>query len=125
MKKIYLLVIILSCFACKKEAKKDDLYPTTETAQTPEQLGQEIFDGKGNCYSCHQTNKKIIGQGIQEIAKMYKGKNGQIVSFLKEESYPIVDPAMYATMKTNFAVTKNFTDEELKALEAYILSNSK
>jgi cytochrome c len=45
--------------------------------------------------------------------------------FLKGEGKPIVDPSQFEVMKANFALTKTFSDEELKGLEAYIYSNSK
>ena len=54
--------------------------------------------------------------------KIYKEQNASIVSFLKEEGKPIVDPSQYEVMKTNFAVTKAMSDDELKALEAYVMS---
>ena len=112
--------------SCKSEKEKEEpLYPTTEVAQTPEQLGQEIFDDKGMCYTCHKETQKVIGPSLVEIAKMYKDKGGNIVEFLKGEAKPIVDPSQYEVMKTNFAITKNLPAEELKALEAYILSHSK
>jgi cytochrome c len=131
MKRIALILLI--CFAisftfvsCKKEkAEKEPLYTDTEVSQTPEQLGQEIFDDKGMCYTCHKETQKVIGPSLAEIAKMYKDKGGNIVEFLKGKAEPIVDPSQYEVMKTNFAITKNLPAEELKALEAYILSHSK
>jgi cytochrome c len=48
-----------------------------------------------------------------------------MVTFLKGEGEPIVDPTQYAVMKDNFAITKNFSEEELKALEAYVYSHLK
>ena len=45
-----------------------------------------------------------------------------MVAFLQEKAEPIVDPSQYETMKTNFAITKNLSEEELKALEAYFYS---
>lgn len=126
---VILLVIILvgSLISCKKEEpKKESLYPKEEVATlTPEALGKEVFEGKGNCISCHQVDKKIIGPSIQEIAKIYKENNGNIISFLKEEAKPIVDPSQYEVMKTNFVLTKQMSDEELKALEAYFYSHVK
>lgn len=128
-------ILLMICFAssltlvsCKKEeVKKEPLYPTSakETTQTPEELGKEIFEGKGNCVSCHQVDKKLVGPSIQDIAKIYKEKNGSIISFLKEDAKPLVDPSQYEVMKTNFALTEEMSDEELKALEAYIYSNLK
>ena len=46
-----------------------------------------------------------------------------MVKFLREEADPIVDPSQYPVMKTNFYITKTFSDEELKALEAYMYSH--
>ncbi len=48
-----------------------------------------------------------------------------MVSFLKGKGEPIVDPTQYEVMKANFALTKTFSDDELKALEAYVYSNLK
>lgn len=126
MRKIALVFFLFLLMSCKNEkAEKEPLYTNTEVSQTPEQLGQAIFDDKGMCYSCHKENQKVIGPSLAEIAKMYKDKGGNIVEFLKGEAKPIVDPDQYEVMKTNFAITKNLPAEELKALEAYILSHSK
>lgn len=124
MKFTILTIALFLLIACqKKEEKKEQLYP--EIAQTPEQLGKEIFEGKGNCVACHQVSQKVIGPGIQQIASIYKEKNASIVSFLKEESEPLVDPDQYEVMKTNFAITRTMSDEELKAIEAYMYATLK
>ena len=128
MKKLLFVAIILALVSCKKEeTSKNPLYPTaTEAiAQTPVTLGKEIFEGKGNCVACHQVAEKVIGPSLQEIAKIYKDKNADMVTFLKGEGEPIVDPSQYEVMKTNFAITKAMSDEELKALEAYVYSHLK
>jgi cytochrome c len=125
MRKCIILLSAIALFSCKKEEKKEALYPEGEAAKTPVALGQEIFEGKGNCFDCHKPDQKVIGPSIQEIAQAYKKQGASIVSFLKEEAKPIVDPSQYETMKTNFALTKNLSDDELKALEAYILSEPK
>ena len=128
MRKILFLFAVLVFASCKKEeVKKESLYPTTieEVAQTPAELGEEIFKGKGNCVACHQVAEKVIGPSLQDIAKIYKDKNADMVVFLKGEGEPIVDPSQYEVMKTNFAVTKAMSDDELKALEAYVYSNLK
>nr|WP_294939309.1 c-type cytochrome [uncultured Flavobacterium sp.] len=120
-----LMMMMLSCQSEKKE--KIALYP--EVKKSPEEismaLGKEVFEGKGMCYSCHKPNQKVIGPSVAEIAKIYKAKGASITDFLTEKDGPIVDPSQYAVMKTNFAITKNLPEEELKALENYILSFSK
>lgn len=126
MKRILFIVTVLILFSCRKEeGNKEPLYPSTteEVTPTPIELGKEIFEGKGNCVACHQVDKKVIGPSLQDIAKIYKDKNASIVTFLKGEGEPIVDPSQYEVMKTNFEVTKSMSEEELKALEAFIQSN--
>ena len=136
MKKILFLSAVLALASCKKESQEPFGEPTestTETysegetakATTPEALGKEIFEGKGNCVSCHQVDQKVIGPSIQEIGKTYKDKKGDIITFLKGNADPIVDPSQFEVMKTNIPITQAMSDEELKALEAYIDSNSK
>ncbi len=117
MKKTGLLFIILVFFSCKKEEK-------AEPNVTPNsvEIGKNLFEGKGACTACHKPNAKIIGPSLVEISKIYKEKNASIVSFLKEESEPIVDPSQYEVMKTNFTITKTMSEEELKALEEYVMS---
>jgi len=131
--KLFIAIVALSLFSCKKEEKKETLYPSSETVTegtastlTPsEKTLEEIFNGKGNCFSCHKPDQKIIGPSVTEIAKIYKEKNADMVQFLKGEGEPLVDPSQYEVMKTNFAITKNFTDEELKGLEDYFYSHLK
>ncbi|REG92253.1 c-type cytochrome [Flavobacterium aquicola] len=127
MKKLALIAIVLLAFSCKKESEEPFGKPaaTATEVQTPEALGKEIFEGKGNCVACHQVDQKVIGPSIKEIAKIYKDKNGNMVNFLKGESEAIVDPAQFPVMQANLAITKTFTEDELKAVEAYINSNLK
>ncbi|MFN3967324.1 c-type cytochrome [Flavobacterium sp.] len=124
MKKIILLAFIITFASCKKEV--EDNYGQPKQDETAVAIsGKELFEGKGTCTACHLPGQKVIGPSITEIAKIYKEKKGSIVSFLKEESEPIVDPSQYEVMKANFAITKQMSDEELKALEDYIYTFSK
>jgi cytochrome c len=132
-KEVLFLSAVLALASCKKEVTENTDQNPTESysegesakAKTPEALGKEIFEGKGNCMACHQVDQKIIGPSIQEIAKIYKDKNADIITFLKGNAEPIVDPSQFDVMKTNFPVTKAMSDEELKAIETYIYSNLK
>jgi len=134
MKQILIFLLPFALLSCKKEETKNNTATeqTTTVSEgdnpssnlTPEaKLGQEIFDGKGNCYSCHKPDQKIVGPSIQEIARIYSDKKGNMVNFLMGEADPIVDPSQYETMKANIYLTKTFSDEELKALEAYFMSH--
>ncbi|WP_396171442.1 c-type cytochrome [Flavobacterium sp.] len=126
MKKALLLLAILAFVSCKKESEESfGKSETTTEVQKPEELGKTLFEGKGACLACHKPDVKVIGPSLQDIAKIYKEKNGDMVTFLKGEGEPIVDPTQYAVMKANFAITKTMTEEELKALEAYVYSHLK
>lgn len=126
MKKLAVLTLAVLAISCKKEGQESFGKPTepTETVEvkSPEVLGKEIFEGKGNCVACHQIDQKVVGPSIKEIAKIYKDKNGNMVSFLKGETEAIVDPSQFAVMQANLEITKTFSEEELKAIEAYIYS---
>src|SRR6187402_1339447 len=98
MKKILFLSAFLALASCKKEQEPfgkstettTESYSEGESAEvkTPEALGKSIFEGKGNCVSCHQVDQKVIGPSIQEIGKIYKDKKGDIVTFLKGNADP-------------------------------------
>jgi cytochrome c len=124
MKKIASILLLASLFSCKKgiESKKEPLYPeaTSSSERLQIDLGETIFNGKGNCYACHKPDQKIIGPSLQEIVKIYKEKKGNMYDFLKNDAEPIVDPTQYELMKTNLVITKAMSDEELNALVAYI-----
>lgn len=126
-KNILLLISLIAFVSCKKEIAEPSGKDNSKLAQTvkPNDLGEEIFNGKGMCYSCHKPNQKVIGPSVAEIAKIYREKGASITDFLTEKSKPIVDPSQYSVMKTNFAITKNLPKEELEALESYMLSFAK
>ncbi|WP_310558538.1 c-type cytochrome [Flavobacterium sp.] len=122
-----LLAGMLSLVSCKKESSDESFGKPENTSeiQKPEDLGKEIFNGKGACIACHKPDVKLIGPSLHDIAKIYKEKNGDMITFLKGEGEPIVDPTQYEIMKTNFAITKAMSDTELKAIEAYVYSTLK
>ena len=124
MRKLFLSLTVVLFVSCGE--KKENETNTTSVEVSPEnamlEKGKELFEGKGTCTACHKPAAKIIGPSIKEISKIYKDKNASIVMFLKGEGEPIVDPTQFEIMKTNFAITKNMTEEELQALEAYLMS---
>jgi cytochrome c len=122
MKKLMILSVLFIVFSCKKENQESFGKPSTPVAETPMAIGKTIFEGKGMCITCHKPDVKLVGPSLQDIAKIYKEKNGNMISFLKGEGEALVDPTQYEVMKANFAVTKTFSDEELKGVELYVNS---
>jgi cytochrome c len=125
MKKIVLLFAAMAFVACKNEPKDSFGVSNSKTEVVVDasiEKGKKLFEGKGACLSCHQPDKKIIGPSIKEIATIYKNENADMIAFLREEGKPIVDPSQYEVMRTNFAVTKSMSDEELQAIVDYMYS---
>ncbi len=141
MKKTIKLVlgVLILIFAISCGNKKDDQdfgkKPTPEVTKEvakPDnsafplaEKGKQLFNGKGICMTCHKPDVKLVGPSLQDIAKIYKEKNASIATFLKGDEKPLVDPTQFEVMKTNFALTKTFTDEERQSLEQYVLSQAK
>ena len=132
MKYFLTLLAAVSLFACKGNSKQEEPFGEKSEATTTEgesagytaseKIGEETFNGKGNCFSCHKPDQKVIGPSIMEIAKVYVEKNGDMAAFLREKADPIVDPSQYSVMKTNFYITKHFTDEEIQGIVDYMMS---
>lgn len=116
MRYLWLLPVVLFSAACgSKEAESAPKDPLVAR-------GEKLFEGRGNCTTCHKSDKKIVGPSLVEIAKVYREKQGDLVAFLKEEAPAIVDPHQYEAMRINLRLTKKMSQDELRALEAYILS---
>ena len=128
MKLLYIIAFALSLVSCGEKKETDprgnpiEETKTTTKALSSEDLGKELFEGKGMCATCHKPDAKIVGPSIKDIAKIYTEKKASISIFLQGEAEPIVDPTQFEIMKANFAITKTMTEEELKALEDYMLS---
>ncbi len=124
MQKIMVLLaaIVLLSAGCQSEKKEKSTIKIGAKKEKVSSfdMGKSIFNGKGKCYTCHKIDKKSIGPGVIEIIKIYKERHGDLIAFLKQEADPIVDPETYAVMKTNFAIIKTFTEEELKAVATYM-----
>ncbi len=87
--------------------------------------GKALFKSK-TCVTCHKVDAKLIGPALKTIANTYKAKNASLLKFFKGESKAIVDIPMAAIMAANVQnITKTMKDDDLKALEAYIMSTGK
>jgi methylmalonyl-CoA mutase N-terminal domain/subunit len=117
---------------CLDDAKKlysgfDLSHPMTSVSMTINGPAPMLLGFFMNAAIDQNCEKYIKANGLEKevetkIATIYKEKGGNMVEFLKENAEPIVDPTQYEVMKTNFAVTKTLSDEELKALETYMYS---
>jgi cytochrome c len=127
-------LVLASCGESKKEeVKKEVESPAEEVKETPAAsagsedlvaMGEKLFTDK-TCVSCHQAEAKIVGPSIKDIVKIYEDQNASIVEFLHGKSEAIVDtdPGQVAIMKANLdGFVKDLSENELKALEAYMLS---
>ena len=125
-KLLCLAVLTLGFVNCGEKKETDPMgNPIEETKTTvlsSEDLGKELFEGKGMCATCHKADVKTTGPSIKDIAKIYTEKKASISLFLQGEADPIVDPTQFEIMKANFAITKTMTEEELKAIETYMLT---
>ena len=121
------LSIGISIISCGEKKETDAIgnpinQAETSVNQTSKELGKELFEGKGMCATCHKADVATSGPSIKDISKMYTDKKASISLFLQGEMDPIVDPSQYEIMKANLEITKAMTDEELQAIEKYMLS---
>ena len=85
--------------------------------------GEEMFKSKG-CIFCHkQQHTSGTIPSLFELAKVYKGKNEQLIRYLKGESDPIIKPERAVVMKRQLRKTKAMSDSERAALADFILSH--
>lgn len=125
MKQNLFILFVLLFISCKNESNNKDTFSVSNSETTEIntlELGKNLFNGKGTCLACHKPNQKIIGPSIVEIAKIYKDQNADMISFLKGNAEPIVDPSQYEVMKANFQITKKMSDQELEAIVEYMYS---
>ena len=82
--------------------------------------GKEMFDSL-NCGMCHKPDSGKTTPSLNEIADSYKGKEGQLLDYLKGEAEPVVNPGKKEIMKRYIEKTKSLKEEKRKALADFIL----
>jgi len=100
---------------------EDSKEQTTSQEEKAGVSGENIFKSKG-CAVCHHPEIDTTGPSLKKISQFYKDKKQELISFLKGQGDPIVDPAKFTIMKPQINITKNMSDEELNALVDYLLS---
>ena len=82
--------------------------------------GKDIFESL-HCGICHKLDNGQVTPSLEAIAQAYKGNENQLISFLKGEAEPIVNPSKGAFMKKQIEKTKTLRETELKALANFFM----
>lgn len=98
------------------------LFLTTETVHANE--GQDIFEAKG-CALCHKKDMDTIGPSLMNIANVYAGKEADLLTYLKGQSTPIVDPARAPVMNPQLVKIRSLFEEDLHAITTYIINSNR
>jgi len=127
MRLTFIIFLLLTFNSCNSDTKEID---TRNNIERPELsmdskifLGNRLFSEK-TCITCHAIDHKKVGPSVISIMNIYKAQNGDIVSFLKGKSKPIVDTdkKQIAIMQANIdGFLKQITDEELNAIATYMM----
>ena len=127
MRLTFIIFLLLAFNSCNSDTKEID---TRNNIERPELsmdskifLGNRLFSEK-TCITCHAIDHKKVGPSVISIMNIYKAQNGDIVSFLKGKSKPIVDTdkKQIAIMQANIdGFLKQITDEELNAIATYMM----
>ncbi len=107
--------------SCKKETDKTPTSSPVSTTEVPSlDLGKKIFEGKGQCATCHKTSQNVLGPSVKEIVSIYEQQEADMIAFLKGNLDPIVDPSQFQIMKINLEITKKMSDTELQSVVDYM-----
>lgn len=115
---IFLATLFTNSFAESNQTNNSDINKINN--QKPLD-GKILFQQKG-CTACHGPN--LIGPSVEKIASAYKGREGDLIKFLKGEGKAIVAPENESMMRSQIKRIKSMSDNELKALVNFILSHN-
>lgn len=73
------------------------------------------------CNKCHATKNNPKGPSLGRIADTY-GDESSLLLFFEGKSEPIVEPARAKTMKPRRRKLQKLSEEDQKALAAYIIT---
>ncbi|WP_373071318.1 c-type cytochrome [Sulfurimonas sp.] len=98
------------------------LFVSDGSAQSPiAENGKGIFESKG-CALCHKQDIDTVGPSLQKIATAYLGKEASLLSYLRGQGAPIVEPARAPVMNPQLVKIRALFDEDMQALATYIIS---
>lgn len=85
--------------------------------------GGNIFEAKG-CALCHKKDIDTIGPSLITIATAYTGKESSLITYLKGQGTPIVDPARASVMNPQLVKIRTLFDEDIQSVARYIISEN-
>ena len=88
------------------------------------QNGQAMFEAKG-CAVCHKSDVDTIGPSLKTIANVYAGKEMDMLTYLKGQGTPIVDPARASVMNPQLVKIRTMFEEDLHAISTYIINSNR
>jgi len=83
--------------------------------------GKSIFEAKG-CAVCHKMDAELIGPPLKKIAKAYKGKEKELVSYLKSQGKPIIYPERASVMNPQLVKMKALLGDDIRAVSTYLIT---
>lgn len=126
MNRLIFVFMLFLMVSCKKETDKAPTSSPVSTTEVPSlDLGKKIFEGKGQCATCHKTSQNVLGPSVKEIVSIYEQQEADMIAFLKGNLDPIVDPSQFQIMKINLEITKKMSDTELQSVVDYMYHLSK
>jgi cytochrome c len=85
--------------------------------------GIRLFTERG-CGACHDRTKdqRVLGLGpsMEQVAEAYRGREDELVKFLRGGCDPILDEARFPIMHGEIVRMKDLSDSEMRALQKYI-----
>lgn len=85
------------------------------------QGGRAMFESNG-CVVCHKLEMDTIGPSLKTIAYAYAGKEMNMLTYLKGQGTPIVDPARASVMNPQLLKIRTMFEEDLHAISTYIIN---
>jgi cytochrome c len=86
--------------------------------------GEGLFESKG-CVLCHKKDDDTIGPSLRTIATVYAGREMELLTYLKGQSAPIVDPARASVMNPQLVKIRTLFEEDLHAISMHIINSNR
>jgi cytochrome c len=93
-------------------------------ASAQEMKGETLFEEKG-CALCHKMDADTIGPSLRNIATVYAGKETELLTYLKGQGTPIVDPSRASVMNPQLIKIRTMFEEDLHAISTYIINSNR